>query len=359
MYCNNCGNKIDTNGNFCNSCGSTVNNSNQSMMNQNINQQTMNQPYNNFNYNYNTNQTNMNTKKKNNSLAIVAALFGFIIFIFFASIIVKSAFTFLNNSTSELKLHDLKIEYPFGWENENNTNSNTESITKGGVRVALLYTKSNVYYSSYSAASELVQEYESGWDSFSTIEGIKAVTINGVEWQRFEFEGIYKGESRKGIQIVYSTDYEIYTIIYVAKDSNYDTYLESANTILASATIATKPINKDSTKQQILGEWDCGNTGYLVINNDNTYYFYKDSSKSSNNVIYGTYEVSDGIATNAAGYANGVTFIGTIKQYTVDGENISTVIGNKIQYAFSPSDNGNFIGTNISIGSTFTMTKVK
>ena len=38
-------------------------------------------------------------------------------------------------------------------------------------------------------------------------------------------------------------------------------------------------IGTGDAKQRTVGEWDCDDTGCLVINSDNTYYFYMDSSK--------------------------------------------------------------------------------
>lgn len=121
----------------------------------------------------------------------------------------------------------------------------------------------------------------------------------------------------------------------------------------------SKEINADEVKHKILGEWDCGDTGYLVINNDNTYYFYMENSKDEDNIVYGTYEATDGIATHAARDMEGITFITTIKKVIVDGVGQKISEYSKIQYAFTPDGTGNYDSRNLNTGSYFTMTKIK
>lgn len=297
--------------------------------------------------------------KKKNPLVIVGIILGsviaFTIFLFFITYFLNSM-----GVKNELALHELKVKYPIvGWIEESQADADTVSITKGESRIMLKYTKSNVYYSTSSVADEFIRSYKDTLDNFNLHGTMQEVTIHNTGWIKFEFSGMVDGKLKKGMQLVHSTDFEIYTIAYTSNGQDYDKYLDEANEITNSAYLPAKETNAQSVKQQIIGEWDCGNTGTLVINSDDTYYFYKDSSKSSDNVVSGTYEAIDGIPTNAAGYAQGVTFIATIQNLVADGTEQPAAAGSTISYAFTPDGTGDFMGSNLNTGSTFKMTRIK
>lgn len=376
MYCSKCGSKVNVEGKFCQTCGEAVQNGideQSQVLNQQINQPySTHQEFSNANQNIQNNSyknqgnTDFNPsetqtllkKKKRNPLIIVGIIVVVIIFATCISLFLKGILNNLDKK-NELVLYDLKVEYPISWMSESNNESNTKSITKGNARIVFNYTKSNVYYSSYSAANEFISEYEKIGVTFDKAAGIQDVTISGIQWKKIEFYGSIDGEDKKVIQVVHSTDYEIYSITYLSEKKDYDKYLDQANKIIESVYLPSKETNAQTVKQQILGEWDCGKTGYLVINSDDTYYFYKDSSKSMENVFYGTYEATDGIPTNAEGYVEGITFITTVKKFTSGGKDEPSYVDGKIQYAFLPDGTDNFQGSNLNTGASCTMTKVK
>ena len=298
------------------------------------------------------------SKKKNPLLLaglIVGSIIVFMVFIAFVVYLLNSM-----GVKNKLVLHELTIEYPImGWMQEHKTDSDSVSIAKGETRLALKFSKSDIYIRTSALVDECIRNYKDTMDDFNLHGEIQDITINHASWIKFEFSATVNGELRKGMQLFHSTDYEIYSMTYTANEKDYDQYLDEVIKITESASLPPKETNTLSVKQQILGEWDCGKTGYFIINTDNTYYFYKDSSKSSDNVVYGTYEATDGIATYAAGYAEGITFTATIRKTTIDGINQPAAVNSQIAYVLVPDGTGNFTGNNLNTGGTFEMIRVK
>ena len=357
MHCRECGKEVNLNETYCSNCGQRV----IALNEQNSENQVMN---------------NASFKQKSNKkmiFIIIGIIVGFVVLL---SIIGLSIVVILslnneyknpvevidNNLTETLKLKDLTLKYDRSWNEEYNSGTDSKVIKRDKVILTLNYSKSDWYYTTTGFAEEMIKEYEDNenWN-YNTVS-LGKETINGKEWSKLEFIATVNGEKRKGLQYFFSTDYEYYSIIYMSAESDYNSYINEVNKFIKTIELYTKPVNSQDVKKKILGEWDCGTTGYLVINDDNTYYFYENSSQSMDNVIYGTYECSDGIPTYAAGYAEGILFIGNIKKATVDGEDKVLNTGdNKIQYGFSPNgtDGKYYNSKNINTGSTFTMRKIK
>ena len=380
MYCFNCGNRLNAEDKFCNNCGAKAQHdidTQPQAPNQQIDRpdQTVhtfsndnpdtqdNQTFTIFNPAGNPAAANKINNRRKKALLIVGivvlSVILWTVFIAFSMHIVKGITDHLETK-NELVLHDLKVEYPANWI-KTSTDSDAIILDKisGKGRIAVTYFTSNFYYNSTSALNAFINEYEESWDQFETIGTMQDVTLNDTRWKKIEFCGIVNGENRRCMQMVHATDYDVYSLLYLSTEKNFSKYLDEANEIFDSAYLPPKEINTDAIKQKILGEWDCGDTGYLVINDDNTYCFYKDSSKDAGNVVYGTYEASDGIATNAAGYAEGITFIATLQKVMVDGQEQEIAEDAKIAYAFAPDETGHYVGRNLNEGSIFKMTKIK
>lgn len=297
--------------------------------------------------------------KKKNPLLLAGLIVGsIVVFMVFIGFIV-----YLLNSMgvkNKLVLHELTVEYPImGWMPDHKTDSDSATIVKGDARFALKYAKSDTYIRTSAVVDDCIRHYKETMSGFNLDGDRQDVTIHDTSWIKFTFSATANGKLRKGMQLFHSTDYEIYSMTYIATEEDYDRYLDEAVKMTESASLPPKKTNTPSVKQQLLGEWDCGKTGYFIINADHTYYFYQDSSKSSDNVVYGTYEVSDGIATYAAGYTEGITFTATIRKATADGVDQPTAVNSRIVYALAPDGTGNFTGTNLNTYSTFEMIRVK
>jgi hypothetical protein len=93
--------------------------------------------------------------------------------------------------------------------------------------------------------------------------------------------------------------------------------------------IETTDVNNDANEAKahsfLVGEWDVADSGYLVLKEDGTYEWYKDSSKDKGNMHYGTYgcdienavmslKVGDGIYL--ALFPDGLTVNGSPEEMT-------------------------------------------
>ena len=114
-----------------------------------------------------------------------------------------------------------------------------------------------------------------------------------------------------------------------------------------------------SAKEKLLGEWDWGNLGYFVFTKDNELYLYKDSSKSKDNVVIGTYSASNGIQTNAAGMKDGITVIASYEEFYLDGTKQASMKSPKRQYAFELKSDGSYYVTDLATYSSGAANKIK
>lgn len=162
------------------------------------------------------------------------------------------------------------------------------------------------------------------------------------------------------IQYFFIDDYNQYSISYVTYEEEYLENLSEAKEIINTVQLDTtqKQLDEKAAKKELVGEWDCGKTGYVVFNEDNTYYFYKDSTKSMDNVIIGKYSATNKVKTYAAGYTNGIYILCDIEKGIMDGKTYIKP-NNKIDYVFIPNEDGEYDCKNMVTYSTFKASKVK
>ena len=266
------------------------------------------------------------------------------------------------------------IEYPKSWHIETDFAESFEefdeitsadrmekSISNGTARILVVYMGPSVYYySSLSVAFEVDMSNRKTWDTYETVNGVDTTIINDIEWAKIEYSAVLDKGKIKGKQLFYSTDYELYSIMVILAEDDYDRYIDEINQIIQTVRITIEDrINTPDVVKTIVGEWDCGEIGYLIISDDGVYHFYQNSSKDPDNVIWGTYEASAGIPTHAAGYIDGINFLATVEGMMMDGDEEKG--GWQIQYIFAPSetDENIFNARNMEAGIDFTMIKMK
>lgn len=348
MYCKNCGNKLNEGSNFCGSCGTPVNNTNQSVtLVPNV---APSQPI------------------KSSKAPLIVAIIIFVImiisfFVVFGIIIITTVLEEVDNypldnigeqiTTKKLINNDVSLEYSAEWI-EFPDEDNIKIIQKATQTIKLGYSTSDYYYTTDKAAEEIKTELtEKG---AIVLEDFQNTTINGLTWKKL----VCELNNNKYLFLVYSNKYDIYVFSYQATNS------ESYSANIAEVEKIYKTLKLDTSKQKqaeknakakLIGEWDWGISGYFVIENDKIY-VYKDSSKSLDNVFYGTYTADDKIATYGTGYAEGMYVVMTVEKYYVDGKEI-TIKNNKIDFAFSPNNDGTYTIKNMSTYNSNIATKVK
>ncbi len=199
----------------------------------------------------------------------------------------------------------------------------------------------------------------STYEGYEEVEAPKEVEVQGENWQ----EWIYKYEEN-GVKTVamarfYSKNYYAYTMTYVAEESAFESGKNEALKVMNSA-VMNVPDNaqaEEKAKEFLVGEWDIGASGYLVMKEDGTYTWYMDSSKDEKNMHKGTYGCD--IANSSLGFeeGEGIYFVLFPEALFVEGEEGMTS-NVKYDYAISLEQNsdGSYEMVN---GTTFAMYTMK
>ena len=263
--------------------------------------------------------------------------------------------------TKTLSVKDLSLEYNSSWafdEPEGNKRINKDRKA----RLMVSFKESQIYYNSYSFAYSVYNELTDKGE-YSDFTSLEPFDINGNEWYKIACSYLYEGENYRYEQYYFSKGYEFYIVTYMVPVPDIDTYENEYKDIIKSIKMDNlqQVEGAEIAKSKLVGEWDWDDAGYAVINEDDTYYIYKDSSKGSDNVIHGTYECSNKVATNAAGYEEGITLIITLVSAVADGEVRDIEPGAKVQYVFISQDEEGKIyeGKNFNSDRIFEAIKVK
>lgn len=195
----------------------------------------------------------------------------------------------------------------------------------------------------------------STYEGYEEIEAPKEVDVQGETW----YEWVYKYEEN-GVKTValarfYGKNYYAYTMTYVAEEAAYESGKNEALKVMNSA-VMNVPDNTEAeakAKEFLLGEWDLGASGYLVMKEDGTYAWYMDSSKDEKNMHQGTYGCDIENASLGFEEGEGIYFVLFPQALFVDGEEGMTS-NVKYDYAISleQQEDGSYEMLN---GSTFAM----
>lgn len=391
MYCRNCGNSLNSNSKFCGKCGSPVDSF--SVMNGTVSKIDYDQKALNMGiisiilsffmfvpalvlsiiglvYCHRfKKETHRNSKGLvlNIAALIISAVYTlvfiaiFLLFFVVGDKVVESLDNYENDHIYEsgdvyetnVSVNDMSITYDEDvWEYSTLSKDDKIIITNSTSQIALTYVRANYYITSLNFAKEAKTRYIS--QGYEIIHDIEAVEINDLIWQKL----VFQKNNYRYTQLFYSNGYDTYSLL-LTTDSKY----HIVNEVLFKTIYYTLEYDNTNNildsydaKEQLIGEWDWGINGYLVIDNDKLYIF-KDNSKSMNNVFYGSYTADNKIATNADGYVSGINVILTIENSYLDGE--AANLTGKMQYAFTSNDDGTYTIQNVTKGYSGIATKVK
>lgn len=211
------------------------------------------------------------------------------------------------------------------------------------------------YYQYGLDMAYISREMNSPYEGFEEIEEPTMVTVQGEEWYEWTYRYEENGVATMALQRFYGKNYYAYSMTYIAEEDNFETTKNEALKVMNSAVLNV-PDNteaEEKVKEFLVGEWDLNEFGYLIMNEDGTYAWYKDSSKDENNVHKGTYK---GDVSNAAlGFdeGEGIYFVLFPEVLYIDGEEGRTTNA-KYDYAVSlvQQSDGTYPMVNAS---TFTM----
>lgn len=140
---------------------------------------------------------------------------------------------------------------------------------------------------------------------YEEIEAPTEVQVQDDSW--YEWCCQYKEDGAMTVvrQRFYGKNYYAYAVSYTAEEAVYDAGKNEALKVMNSAVMSV-PDNdaaEEAAKEFLVGEWDLGDAGYLVMEQDGAYAWYMDSSKDEKNMHRGTYGCD--VENTAVGFAEG------------------------------------------------------
>ncbi|MBR5800078.1 MAG: hypothetical protein IKY23_08430 [Lachnospiraceae bacterium] len=137
----------------------------------------------------------------------------------------------------------------------------------------------------------MAKQIYSGYEGFEVLAEPTVLFVNGNEWYEWSYAYVQDGIKHVNLQRVYGKNYYAFSLSYVADEAGYSVNLQSAKDAMDTVEVQV-PDNKDGeakAKEFLVGEWDLGSSGYLVLNQDDTYTWYMSSDKDKANMHTGTY----------------------------------------------------------------------
>lgn len=207
----------------------------------------------------------------------------------------------------EAGLGDLKIYYNDTWTYDHEQSENQSlAFTKGKALFGIVCSQEATYQhplSMMTSSLNMVSQTE----GYKLLKEPTRLVINGEVWYECQYERDNNGAKEISIQRCYGKNYYAYTATYTAIEDDFEKYKDEAVGFLDSI-VMNVPDNKDgqaAAMKDLVGEYDAGDDGYLVLNDDNTYYWYMESSKSMDYVHYGTYACDNKITSMNISSGNG------------------------------------------------------
>ncbi|MDF2486324.1 MAG: hypothetical protein K0R46_2492 [Herbinix sp.] len=178
------------------------------------------------------------------------------------------------------------------WEyKENTTESAPLEFSDAKGNTVSIYVSQE---STYQHPLDMIHYFEtliSTYDEFEVFQKPSSVEVNGDTW--YEYGYSYKDGTtiHKIYQRYYGKYYNAASITYTSTEKEYQSGYDKAVKLMSDikATAVTNDVNEGKAHEFLVGEWDVTNSGYLVLKEDGTYEWYKDSTKDKNNMHYGTY----------------------------------------------------------------------
>lgn len=140
---------------------------------------------------------------------------------------------------------------------------------------------------------------------YEEIEAPIEVQVQDDSWYEWCCQYEEDGVTTVVLQRFYGKNYYAYAVSYTAEEAVYDAGKNEALKVMNSAVMSV-PDNdaaEEKARQFLAGEWDLGDAGYLVMEQDGTYAWYMDSSEDEKNMHRGTYGCD--VENTAVGFAEG------------------------------------------------------
>lgn len=247
------------------------------------------------------------------------------------------------------------------YDEEQGSNSSLVFTTDDDTLLGVSCSRESYYQYGLDMAY-ISKEMNSPYEGFEELEEPTMVTVQGEEWYEWTYRYEENGVATVALQRFYGKNYYAYTMSYIAEEDNFEANKNEALKVMNSAVLNV-PDNteaEEKVKEFLVGEWDLGESGYLVMNEDGTYAWYEDGSKDENNVHKGTYKGDVSNATLGFDEGEGIYFVIFPEVLYINGEEGQTANA-KYDYAVSleQQSDGTYPMLNASTFNMYSMLRQK
>lgn len=196
---------------------------------------------------------------------------------------------------------------------------------KNGSLLGVSCSKEALYQHPLDMISMSKQIYGT-YEGYEEIEAPTEMEVQGESWYEWTYKYTENGVPTVAMQRFYAKNYYAYTMSYVAEEEAYEAGRIEALKVMNSA-VMNVPGNEEAeekAKAFLVGEWDLGDSGYLVLNADNTYAWYMQSDKDEKNMHKGSYGCDVENTTLGFSEGEGIYFVLYPEALYVEGKEQTT-----------------------------------
>lgn len=251
----------------------------------------------------------------------------------------------VNTSINKIEagLGELKFYYNKNWTyNAEQSPDSSIAFTRGDTLLGVMITKETTYQIGSDMMQKSLNIAKSQYDDLKMIEEMKKVNVNGDTWYQCIYQTGSGDHIQYSLQRTFGNKYNAYTFTYTGLKDDFEAFKSNAMTVLDSCimTVPETTSGETEAKNELVGELDAGQYGYLELKKDGTYYWYSNSSKKMDNVHYGTYLCDNKITSIELPEGRGGFYLALFpSKYFVNGE--ETDMGSyKIDFAISKNSTG-------------------
>lgn len=198
------------------------------------------------------------------------------------------------------------------------------------------------------------------YEGYEEIEEPTLVEVQGENWYEWSYRYTENGSDMETMQRFYARNYYAYTVSYVAAKDSFEAGKTEALKVMNSI-VMNVPDNAEAeakAREFLVGEWDLGDSGYLVLNDDGTYEWYMMSDKDEKNMHRGVYGCD--VENQSLGFSEGegIYLVLFPEVLYVDGEQ-QTTSNAKYDYGISlqQQEDGSYQMMNVSTFVIYSMMK--
>ncbi len=244
-------------------------------------------------------------------------------------------------------------------QEEQETDTSLAFEDQNGSVLGISCSKETTYQHPLDMISMSRQIY-STYEGYEEIEAPSEVEAQDSVWYEWVYKYVENGVPTVVAQRFYAKNYYAYTMTYVAEEKAYDAGRSEAMKVMNSAVMDV-PGNEEAEKKAkefLVGEWDLGDSGYLVMEQDGTYTWYMTSDKNEDNMHKGTYGCDVENSSLGFGEGEGIYFVLFPEVLYVEGEETTTASA-KYDYGVSLEQqaDGSYQMINVATFAMYTMEK--